>query len=225
MDRYSRNKTMITDEEQQLLKDSRVCVLGCGGLGGHIIEMLTRLGVGHLTVVDGDVFDETNLNRQLLSTEVSIGLNKASVAKVRMGIVNPEVTIHPVEEFITIENGLNMLKNQDIVVDALDSIDIRLKVVDMCKELEIPYVYGAIAGWYGQVSTILPGDETMSIINKSSRSKGEEVKLGNPSFTPALVASLQVSEVLKLITNKGEILRNSFLHINMLDHEYEVFKL
>lgn len=225
MDRYARNKTMITEAEQELLKTSRVCVLGCGGLGGNIIEMLTRLGVGHLTVVDGDVFDETNLNRQLLSTEVSIGFNKASAAKVRMGIVNPEVEVNAIEGFITPENGLDILNNHDIVVDALDNIAIRLKVVDMCRELDLPYVYGAIAGWYGQVATILPGDETMSIINKSSRSKGEEVKLGNPSFTPALVASLQVSEVLKLITHKGKILRNSFLHINMLDHEYEVFEL
>ena len=225
MDRYSRNKSMISEEDQRLLGVSKVCVLGCGGLGGNIIEMLGRLGVGTITVVDGDSFDESNLNRQILSTTETIGLKKAHVAKNRMNIVNPEIKIISYDNFINLENGLEILADQDIVVDALDSIEIRMEVVKMCDELKIPYVYGAIAGWYGQVATILPGDQTLSIINKSKKNKGEEVKLGNPSFTPAFVAALQVSEVLKLITGKGDILRHSFLHIDMLTHEYEIFKL
>lgn len=225
MDRYFRNKSMITEEEQKLLGESKVCVLGCGGLGGNIIEMLARLGIGTITVVDGDTFDESNLNRQLLSTTETVGLNKARVAKERISIVNPLVTIISKEEFISIDNGLEILKDQDIIVDALDSIEVRMEVVKLCTELQIPYVYGAIAGWYGQVATILPGDNTLSLLNKSKKNKGEEVNLGNPAFTPAFVAALQVSEVLKLITNKGDILRHSFLHINMLNHEYEVFDL
>lgn len=225
MDRYSRNKSMITEDEQEKLRASKVCVLGCGGLGGNIIEMLARLGVGTITAVDGDNFDESNLNRQILSNSDTIGLPKAEVAKSRISIVNSEVELISIVDFINQDNGVEILRGHDIIVDALDSIEIRMQVVDMCKELDLPYVYGAIAGWYGQVATILPGDETLSALYKSKKNKGAETKLGNPSFTPAFVAALQVSEVLKLVTGKGDILRHSFLHIDMLTHEYEVFEL
>lgn len=225
MNRYSRNQSMISSDEQILLNKSKVCVIGCGGLGGYNIEMLARLGIGTITIIDGDVFDESNLNRQLYSTSETMGYKKADIAKDRLGLVNPEVTVISINKFLTKENGFDLLKDSDIIVDALDSMDVRKEVVHLCESLQVPFVYGAIAGWYGQVATILPGDQTLEQLNKSSKNKGEEVQLGNPSFTPALVASIQVSEVLKLITGKGDILRHSFLHINMLNHEYEVYDL
>lgn len=86
--RYLRNFDALTEEEFRALRAGRVLVVGCGGLGGHLIELLARLGVGSLTVVDGDVFEETNLNRQLLSTEALLGCSKAQAAADRVRAVN-----------------------------------------------------------------------------------------------------------------------------------------
>ena len=94
--RYQRNMNTFTPEENRRMKDFKICVIGCGGLGGHIIEMLARLGVGQITAVDGDVFDETNLNRQLLSKESLIGKEKALAAEDRIREVNSEVRVNPV---------------------------------------------------------------------------------------------------------------------------------
>jgi molybdopterin-synthase adenylyltransferase len=224
-ERYQRNKQSITAEDQIKLQNARVCILGCGGLGGYIIELLSRIGIGHLTVVDGDCFDETNLNRQLLSTMSTLGKRKALSAKLRVEQINPETSVTAIDTFITEENALELLANHTLIVDALDSIEARLMVSRQCRDLQIPYIYGAIAGWYGQVATILPGDLTLEKIYKGNSVKGKEKELGNPSFAPALVASIEVSEVVKLITNKGTLLRNKFLFINLLEHEYEVFEL
>lgn len=225
MDRYTKNKMMISEEENQILHNSRVCVVGCGGLGGHAIEMLSRLGVGHITAIDGDVFDITNLNRQILSDVDKIGESKALTAKSRMATVNPEVCIHPVVTFLNESNAMELLKDHDVIVDALDSINIRFLLQETAEKLQIPFVYGAIAGWYGQVSTILPGDRTLNKIYKDTTIKGEEKKLGNPSFTPALASAIQVGEVVKILIKKGELLRNKILFVDLLYQEYEVIDL
>lgn len=216
---------MLTPEENIKLKDFKVCVVGCGGLGGYVIEMLGRLGIGHITAVDGDVFEESNLNRQILSDTSSLGKSKANIAKERMALVNPLIKVKPIPKILTLENGEEILNGHDVIVDAVDSIETRLLLQDIASKLNIPLVHGAIAGWYGQVTTIFPGDRTLDIIYSRKNAKGLEKELGNPSFTPALVASIQVSEVLKLLIGRGELLRKKILFINTLEQEYEVISL
>ncbi len=225
MKRYSRNMNMLSPEENASLSSFKVCVIGCGGLGGYIIEMLARLGIGHLTVVDGDVFDETNLNRQLLSDMASIGKPKALAAKDRINKINPLVKVEAISGMLTEKNCAEILKGHDVIVDALDSINTRLVVQCQAEVLNIPLVHGAIAGWFGQVTTIFPGDRTLDILYKEKDTKGLEEELGNPSFTPALIASIEVSEVLKIIINRGELLRKRLLIINTFNQEYEVINL
>lgn len=224
--RYSRNIKTLTELENESLKDKRVCIIGCGGLGGYIIEMLARIGAGHLTVVDGDVFDESNLNRQLLCDEASIGINKAKKAAKRINEVNSLISVNYIDEFFNEENGINIIKNHDVVVDALDNIETRKLLQGICESLEIPLVYGAIAGWYGQVTTIFPGDKTLDILypKEDKISRGSEQKLGNPSFTPALVASIQVSEVIKVLIRRGDLLRKKVLYIDLLSQDYEIIE-
>lgn len=224
-ERYSRNMKMLSPEENDSLKGMRVCVIGCGGLGGHIIEMLGRLGVGYITAVDGDVFEESNLNRQLLSSVSVIGKSKALTAKERMAEVNPLININPIYDRLTMENGREIIKDHHVVVDALDNVDSRLNLQDLCAELKIPLVHGAIAGWYGQVTTIFPEDRTLDMIYFDRNIKGLEKELGNPSFTPALVASIEVSEVLKILIGRGELLRKKLLHIDLLSQDYTVINL
>ena len=223
--RYQRNMNTFSPAENASFKGFRICVVGCGGLGGYVIEMLGRLGIGHMTVVDGDVFDESNLNRQILSTEKLIGKEKALVAEARMKEVNGEVKITPIVAFLKEDNCRDLLKGHHLVVDALDNMSSRKILAKACGELGIPLVHGAIAGWYGQVSTIMPGDNTMERLYRGEDKEGIEVELGNPSFTPALVASIQVAEVTKVLLGKGELLQNKLLTLDLLYHEYEVFEI
>ena len=220
MDRYVRNIGTLTQDENQTLHDSKVLVAGCGGLGGYIIQMLARLGIGHITAVDPDVFDRTNLNRQLFADELSIGKSKALITKERIKLINPDIDILPVIEYIDTDNGEKILAGHDLVIDALDNIPSRLVIEEICKNLNIPLVHGAIAGWYGQVCSVLPGDDTLSRIYSSDISKGIERHLGNPAFTPALVASIQVSEAVKILIKRGELLQNKLLFMDLLDNEF-----
>ncbi|CBH21013.1 Molybdopterin biosynthesis protein MoeB [Acetoanaerobium sticklandii] len=222
--RYSRNKNLMSDEEIILLSQKKVCVLGLGGLGGYIVEMLSRIGVGSLTLVDGDVFDETNLNRQLFSSMNNLGSSKALEAEKRVKGINPLTKVIPVYEFVDSSNAMKIIANHDVIVDALDSIDLRKYIAKVCTELNLPLVHGAIAGWYGQVATIYPNDTTLDILYPKDIKKGIEKELGNPSFTPALVASIQVSEVIKLLLNRGDLLRNSFMIIDLYTNDIEVIK-
>lgn len=223
--RYLKNMKMLSEVEIEKLSNCRVCVVGCGGLGGYVVEMLGRLGVGNITAVDGDVFDETNLNRQLLSSTGTIGKSKAETAKSRMQAVNPLISVVSVVERVTPENGMEILGGHNVIVDAVDNIDTRLHLQEIASKLGIPMIHGAIAGWFGQVTTILPGDQTLDILYARSNSKGIEKDLGNPSFTPALVASIEVSEVLKLLIGRGELLRKRILYVDLLEQEYTIVDL
>ncbi len=224
MGRYDRNGIFSTEDMKQI-RAAHVCVIGSGGLGGYIIEMLARVGIGEITVVDGDIFDETNLNRQLFSTSENLGGIKVFEAKKRIAQVNPETIIHAIHALLDEENAVSMLQRADLVVDALDNVPARLAAQVACEELQIPLIHGAIAGWYGQVTTILPGDRTLDRLYKNPQEKGIEQELGNPSFTPAMIASIQVSETLKVLLGKEEILRNRILMIDLLDNEFQIFTI
>lgn len=225
MDRYFKNMETLSKEENDSLRNFKVCVVGCGGLGGYIIEMLGRLGIGHITGIDGDKFEVSNLNRQLLVHTENLGQSKALAAKERMNKVNPEVDFKAITEILTKDNGLEIIKGHDVIIDAVDNIETRFIIKNLAKVEGIPMVHGAIAGWYGQVSTIFPGEDTLEKIYPRQQKKGVEAKLGNPSFTPALVASIEVSEALKILIGRGELLRNKLLHIDIYEHTYTVLDL
>ena len=224
-ERYIRNMNMISAREMERLSGCKVCIVGCGGLGGYVIEMLGRLGVGSLTVVDGDVFDESNLNRQLLSEEPLIGHPKAMAAVRRMAAVNSGIHVIPHQVFLTSENCDEIIKGHDAVIDALDRTEPRRLLESRCSAMDIPLVHGAIGGWYAQISTIMPGDDFFSKIYPKDAGSGIESDLGNPSFTPALAASIQVSEVIKILLGKGSLLRGKLLTIDLLENEYDLFDL
>ncbi|SHE46311.1 HesA/MoeB/ThiF family protein [Alkalibacter saccharofermentans] len=225
--RYARNIGMFSEEEMNQLLTKKVCVVGCGGLGGYILEMIARLGVKSITPIDGDVFDETNLNRQLLSDEGSMGFEKALKAKKRINEINSSVEVKPLVDRVDESNGLQILAGHDVIIDAVDNIKTRKMLQDLAEKLDIPLVHGAIAGWYGQVTTIYPGDRTFDLIypNECENGRGIEAKLGNPSFTPALVASIQVSEAVKVMLGRGKLLRKELLYIDTLNQEYDKIEI
>ena len=215
--RYERNMNALSAEEVAALHGKKVCVIGAGGLGGYIVEILARIGVLQIMLVDYDVFEASNLNRQLFSTEPLLGVAKVEAAVRRIGEVNPEVRIRGVKERFSEDNAVELLRGHDVVVDALDNIQTRLLLARVCKELEIPMVHGSIAGWFGQVCTVFPGDDTMERLYRgASGERGGEVRLGNLPFTASVIASLQAAECVKLLTGRGDVIRNAVLQVDLL---------
>ncbi len=219
--RYIRNQDTLALDDQLRLAGSRVAVIGAGGLGGHLILMLARLGVGHITVVDPDVFDETNLNRQSLSTMANTGQSKANAAVQAAAEINPAVEVRSLVCPLNRNTAPEILKSMDVVVDALDSIRDRLILQNAAQKYEIPMVHGAIAGFAGQVMTILPGDLGLKHLYgkktppKKSVSKNAESFLGVPAPTPCLIAGLQAMEVVKLLLNRGRVFRNRLMCVDL----------
>ena len=220
MDRYIRNKQLISEKEQGILSEKTVAVVGLGGLGGHISEQLCRLGVGNLILIDSDVVEQNNLNRQMFATEKTLGIPKTKAAIERLQAVNPNVKYSSHREYLTLENAAEFLRGADIVMDAVDNIPTRYVLEKCCAELGVPFVHGSIGGWWGQVSVIFPGDNIIERIYPKKDAVGAEAKWGNPAFTPAVIASIQTAEALKLLLDKPEILRGKLLRIDLLDHEY-----
>jgi len=219
--RYQRNRETISTADQLTLLRSKVAVIGCGGLGGYVVEELARLGVGQIVVIDPDYFEEHNLNRQLYSLPSNLGTAKVAAAQKRIASVNPAVTLIPLQEEFGLGNGTELIKDVHLAVDALDSITVRLELAQVCESLGIPMVHGAIAGWYGQITTQFPGDRTLQTLYQNrAESKGVEQRLGNPSFTPAVIASLEVAEACKVLLGKGDTLRRRLLTIDLRQMQF-----
>jgi len=218
--RYSRNRQTISTGQQLRLFQSSVAIIGCGGLGGYVLEILTRLGIGTLKVVDPDCFEEHNLNRQFLCTFSSLGLPKVDAAVKRGAEINPAVEILPVQKKLDRSNGRDILLGVDVVVDGLDNVPSRMALAALCRELSYPLIHGSIGGWYGQVATQGPGEDTVQKMYASlDREGGIEKVLGSPPFTPAVVAALQAAEVCKILLQEGTLLSNRILFVDLFDME------
>lgn len=219
--RYARNIPALSEEECLTLRQKKLLLVGCGGLGGHILEQLARIGVGAIRVVDGDVFEETNLNRQLLSEVSILGSGKAKAAADRIRRVNPDVMVESAAEFLTEENAAMLLHGCDAVLDALDNIPSRKILAAACAEAGIPYIYGAISGWVAQAGVSMPGDGLIELLYPEGTILKDKSVL---SFTPALCASLQVSLCVKLLTGRP-VETGTVYHFDLLNPELEAIPL
>ena len=219
--RYERNVPALTEAECEALRRKRVLVVGCGGLGGHLIEMLARIGIGALRVVDGDVFELSNLNRQLLSEVPTLGLSKAKAAAARINRVNPEVEVEAVAENMTEVNVHELLQGCDAVLDGLDNIESRRVLASACTRAGIPYIYGAVNGWVAQAAISMSGDHLVDILYP------KDVVIKNKSvlsFTPALCASVQVSLCVKLLVGRA-VETGTVCYFDLLNQEFETIPM
>ena len=216
-ERYIRNIGALTEQECAHLRTKTVFVAGCGGLGGYLIEMLLRLGVGTIRAADGDTFEASNLNRQLLSSPSALGQPKAAAAAARAALVNPDVRFVPIPEFVTEENAAQLIRGCDAVLDALDNIQARRILARACAEEGIPMIHGAICGWSAQAAVILPGDDLFDRIYPEGARLSSKTSL---SFTPPFCAALQVALCTRLLT--GRPLESGRLYLaDLLDMEME----
>lgn len=221
--RYKNSIGALTEQEYRRLREKRVFVAGCGGLGGYLIEHLLRLGVKGITVCDGDVFEPSNLNRQLLCTPEVLGRSKAETAARRAAQVNPEVQVRALPVFLTAENAQSLLAGHDLALDALDNWDSRLISADACAACGIPMVCGAVQGWYAQITVLPPGDPLLERIypQKAAPSSSQ----GSLSCTCALCAALQITEAVKLLCGRPSPLTGKVLYADLLRQDYQLLTL
>lgn len=224
--RYHR-QILLSDfgEEGQLkLKNSHVVVAGVGGLGSPVSIYLVSAGIGHITIVDNDRVELSNLNRQILHWDTDIGKKKVVSAHNKLSKLNPRIEITPLHEKITEKNVKNIIKGARVVIDAMDNFKTRFILNEGCIEEKIPFIHGAIHGLFGEITTIIPGiTPCYACINAEMT----EAKETFPVFgaTPALIASLQVMETIKLITGLGELLTEKMLFVDGASMEFSSIDL
>ncbi len=226
--RYLRNLGTVGLEGQARLLRSTVAVVGLGGLGGYVAEALARMGVGHLILIDGDVFEEHNLNRQILSSEGCLGESKAQAAKRRIAEINSAVEVTVCAAVLTRENLPALLSGAEVVVDALDRLPARLMLQKGAQALGIPLIHGSIAGFLGQVMTIFPGDPGLHGLYGEAEGlpeQGLEAQLGTPAATPMAVAAWEAQEVIKILLGRGEPLCNRLLVMDMESGTVEILQM
>ena len=227
-ERYARNMGTFSAQDQIVLFGSRVCIVGLGGLGGTVTEILARLGIGALTLVDGDVFEDSNLNRQLLSTLETLGASKTTAAESRVRQINPSVKTRIHDVFMDARNAAGLIEGADVVVDCLDNLKIRFVLETAAKAAKIPLVSAAIAGTYGQITTIFPEDPGLTLIygpEDQVPAKGVETALGTLPYTAMTMASLECSEITKILLKRGKLLRNRLLVMDLMDNVIDVLAL
>ena len=212
--RYLRNIGTLGINGQIKLLESKVAVIGLGGIGGFVVEGLARLGVGHIVLVDPDVFEESNLNRQIISSEINLGAEKAGAAAKRVKAVNSSVEVEPRAIEATEENLGAIIDGVNVAADALDNLGARIALEHTAREMKIPMVHVAIAGVSVEVMSIFPeGPGLIEVYERESPPvHGIEVILGTPPQTAMFAAALEVQEVVKIITGTGKPLKGA-LHI------------
>lgn len=229
--RYDRQMILpeIGEEGQLKLKKAKVLIVGVGGLGSPIALYLAGAGVGCIGLVDDDRVSISNLQRQVLYSENELDKPKAVCAAERLSALNSRISILPYSTRLTEENAGNIIRKYDIVVDGCDNFATRYLINDICIEQRKPYVYGAICGFEGQVSVFNYGE-----MKKSYRDlypNEEEMKRMPPppkgviGVTPAVVGSIEATEVLKIICGFGDILAGKLWTIDLRTLQSNKFSL
>ena len=215
----SRQMSIATRSEQQRFKDAKITVIGCGGIGGETIEMLARMGIGELVLVDKDAFDISNLNRQTFASLPEVGLEKSKVAAEKVRLINPYVKTTVFSEHADQTNIDKIIGDSDIVIDALDNVLTRVIASRKAKEFKIPFIHGAIHGTMGQITVFMPNSEKSyeEMFNLPSLGKEldeetlealKNVTSGVPPVigpTPNLIGCLEAMEAYKIITGVGKV--------------------
>lgn len=214
---------------QEKLKKSAVLVVGAGGLGAPVLQYLAAAGVGRIGIIDGDVVDASNLQRQVVFTQEDIGSNKAIAAKYRLEALNPFIKIEVYNEFITVENALDVCKRYDLVVDGSDNFQTRYLVNDACVLVNKPFVFGSIFKFEGQVSVFnWKNGPTYRCLYPSAPGP-EEVpncsEIGVLGVLPGVIGSIMANEALKLMAELGEPLSGSLLLYDALKLRFQELKV
>lgn len=209
------------EEGQRKLKDSHVVIVGMGGLGCASATYLTAAGVGHITIVDSDTVELSDLNRQILYWEEDIGEKKVIVAHKKLSKLNPLAQITSVFTKVTEDNILSVISRAHVVLDGTDNVATRLIVNSACVKLKIPYIYGGVSRLRGMLTTIIPGKTPCLACFHPEGAGG----LGVLGVTPAIIANLQALEAIKLLIGHSPALAGKLLLFNGDDLKFQVYDI
>ncbi len=231
LSRYSRHLILpgVGSEGQRRLKQARVLLIGAGGLGSPVALYLAAAGIGHLGIVDCDVVDRTNLQRQILHGTSDIGRLKTESAVERIADVNPNVEVARFDAKLTSANALDVLSDYDIIVDGTDNFPTRYLVNDACIILGKPYVYGSIIRFEGQASVfghgngpcyrcLFPEPPPPGMVPSCAEG-------GVFGVVPGIVGSIQATETIKLILGSGDSLSGRLLLIDALRMQFRTIRI
>lgn len=217
---FQRHSELLKDCMQKLFK-STIFVAGAGGLGCTVLSLIVRIGVKNIYLIDHGIVDEPDLNRQILYDRNDLGKSKVKVAGEKLKMINPECNL------ITIDKTLDekfILPAVDIVIDCLEGFKSKLILDDLCQRKSIPLVHAGVGKFSGQVTTLMyNGGPTLKELYRGAVEEDKERQI----FPPAVVltAALQVSEMTKIICNKGDILNGKILQINLLQNHFDFLNL
>jgi adenylyltransferase/sulfurtransferase len=211
-------------EGQLKLKDSKVVVAGIGGLGSPSSLYLVAAGIGEVILVDKDKFELSNLNRQILSSQKDLGRFKAEIAKEKLEMLNTEVKVTGLVAEVSKENIGHLIGDADVVVDGMDNWKGRFIINEYCVSQDIPFVHAGVSSLNGQMITIVPGKGPC--LRCIFPEAPPEIKR-TPIFgaTPAIFSSIQVMEVIKLLTGIGKPLVGRMLFLDGTDMSFETIEI
>lgn len=229
--RYDRQIILpeIGEEGQRKLQKAKVLIVGVGGLGSPIALYLAGAGVRYIGLVDDDVVSISNLQRQVLYSEKELGKPKAVCAAERLSALNSEIKVAHYSTRLTENNAREIIRKYDMVVDGCDNFTTRYLINDICIEQGKPYIYGAICGFEGQVSVFNYGNRKKSY--RDLYPDEEEMKRMPPppkgvmGITPAVVGSIEATEVLKIICGFGNVLAGELWTIDLRTLQSNKFSL
>ncbi len=219
-ERYARQIVLpeIGDEGQQKLKECSIVVIGAGGLGSPALLYLAAAGIGNITIVDGDVVEETNLHRQILYNEADIGTKKAETAAKKLKEINSQININYFSEFLNKKNAKKIIQNHDILIDGSDNIPTRYILDDFCKEIGIPWVHASIHRFEGQIACFnisgSPGYRELFPDTSSADNVPNCAEAGVMGVLPGIIGTIQATQAIKICLNIGESLAGKILLID-----------
>lgn len=222
-DFFVKNLAIFTPEEQASLTSKKVLVAGCGGLGSSVVELLARSGIGHLVLVDRDIFEPSNMNRQLLCTTDTLGKSKAETARQRVLSINPDIRVQAFSCSLDETNARELVAGIDIVIDALDSVSSRLLLEDACAEENVFLVHGAVNGWALQAGVCPPGAGLLHLLYEG---KDATVHAGGGiAMTVVSCAAFEVSEAIKILLGRSDAFAGQLIFFDLLSKESQFIPL
>jgi len=218
----------VDEKAMQSMLDTHVTVVGAGGLGSPVLRLLTAIGFGTIRVIDHDIVDLSNLQRQTIYTTDDIGTPKAETAVSNLAPMNPDVVFEPYSITIREDNASNLLRGTDIILDGLDSIKARRAVNRVSQELSIPYVYAGAIQHYANISTFIPGETGCLHCLLGDTQDTSEMTCENVGVIPtvlSLAASIEVQEAIMIATQRKPELANRLLHIDIDQLSFDQFAI
>ena len=220
----------IKEEGQIRLLNSRVLVVGAGGLGSHALTILATSGIGHITIVDNDIVKIDNLPRQSIYEYKDIGKFKALCAKRRLRKLNPDVDIKVCNVYLNKNNAKRLLKDHDIILDCTDNFESKFLINDACLKLGIPFVIAGVSDYKGQVMTCIPNKsrDFKSLFSELPINIDEKYKEEDKGVFPpavAVVSNIAAAEVMKYLIGLDNLLLDSLLVIDTLDNHYQMITI